>query len=62
MPDITVTFLGTGAGVSVDRAHTAIVIDCADGTRLLVDASSGNTVMRQGAAMGMTASSSIRYS
>ena len=56
MPDITVTFLGTGAGISVDRAHTAIVVDCADGTRLLVDASSGNSVMRQGAAVGMAAS------
>ena len=56
MRDITVTFLGTGAGVSVDRAHTAIVVDCADGTRLLLDASSGNSVMRQGAAVGMAAS------
>ena len=55
MPDIIVTFLGTGAGVSVQRAHTAIVIDCADGTRLLLDASSGNSVLRHGAALGMLA-------
>ena len=55
MPDITITFLGTGAGNCIHRAHTAIVLDCADGTRLLLDASSGNSVMRQGAAMGMLA-------
>jgi len=56
MPDITIIFLGTGAGNSIHRAHTAIVVDCADGTRLLLDASSGNSVMRQGAAVGMLAS------
>ena len=56
MPDITITFLGTGAGNCIHRAHTAIVVDCADGTRLLLDSSSGNSVMRQGAAVGMLAS------
>ena len=55
MSDITITFLGTGAGNSIHRAHTAIVVDCSDGTRLLLDSSSGNSVMRQGAAMGMLA-------
>ncbi len=56
MADITITFLGTGAGNCIYRAHTAIVVDCADGTRLLLDSSSGNSVMRQGAAVGMLAS------
>lgn len=56
MPDIVITFLGTGAGISIHRAHTAIVVDCADGTRLLLDASSGNSVTRQGSAVGMLAS------
>ena len=56
MPDMTITFLGTGAGTCIHRAHTAIVVDCADGTRLLLDASSGNSVMRQAAAVGMLAS------
>ena len=55
MPSIKVTFLGTGAGSSIHRAHTAIVIDCADGTRLLLDASSGNSVLRNGAQLGMHA-------
>ena len=56
MADITITFLGTGAGNCIHRAHTAIVVDCADGTRLLLDSSSGNSVMRQGAAVGMLSS------
>lgn len=55
MASLTVTFLGTGAGNCVHRAHTAIVLDCADGTRLLLDASSGNSVLRQGAELGMMA-------
>lgn len=54
MANIKVTFLGTGAGNSVHRSHTAIVLDCPDGTRLLLDTSSGNSVLRQGAAVGMT--------
>jgi ribonuclease Z len=55
MGSVRVTFLGTGASMSVHRAHTAIVLDCADGTRLLLDTSSGNSVLRQGAALGMPA-------
>ena len=53
MADVKVTFLGTGAGNCVYRSHTAIVLDCSDGTRLLLDASSGNSVLRQGAAVGI---------
>ena len=52
-PHVKITFLGTGAGNCIHRAHTAIVLDCPDGTRLLLDASSGNSVLRQGAALGM---------
>ena len=33
MTDIRITFLGTGAGNCIHRAHTAIVLDCADGTQ-----------------------------
>ena len=50
MSNMKVTFLG--AGNCIYRAHTAIVLDCPDGTRLLLDASSGNSVLRQGAAVG----------
>ena len=53
MPSIKITFLGTGAGNCVYRCHTAIVLDCPDGTRLLLDASSGNSVLRQGSSVGM---------
>ena len=53
MADINITFLGTGAGNCVYRNHTAIVLDCPDGTRLLLDGSSGNSLLRQGAAMGI---------
>lgn len=55
MADIRITFLGTGAGNCIHRAHTAIVLDCADGTRVLIDASSGNSVLRHGATFGMLA-------
>ncbi|MCH8351802.1 MAG: MBL fold metallo-hydrolase [Chloroflexi bacterium] len=55
MPKIRVTFLGTGAGASIHRAHTAIVLDLPDGTRLLLDASSGNSVMRNATQAGMQA-------
>ena len=43
MPEMTISFLGTGSGTSTNSAHTAIVYDCNDGTRLLVDANSGNS-------------------
>jgi len=55
MPKIGVTFLGTGAGGSIYRAHTAIVLDLPDGTRLLLDASSGNSVLRNGLELGIQA-------
>ena len=53
MAQVDITFLGTGAGNCIYRSHTAIVLDCPDGTRLLLDASSGNSVLRQGATVGM---------
>jgi len=53
MAQLRVTFLGTGAGLCIHRAHTAIVLECPGGTRLLLDAGSGNSVMRHGAAPGM---------
>ncbi|MDE2939733.1 MAG: MBL fold metallo-hydrolase [Chloroflexota bacterium] len=49
MAEVRVSFLGTGAGNCIHRAHTAIVLDCPDGTRLLLDAGSGNSVLRHGA-------------
>ena len=55
MASVRITFLGTGAGTCIHRAHTAIVLDCPDGTRLLLDASSGNSVLRNGAEAGMQA-------
>ena len=53
MPEMTISFLGTGSGTSTNSAHTAIVYDCNDGTRLLVDASSGNSVARAGFELGI---------
>jgi ribonuclease BN (tRNA processing enzyme) len=55
MADIRITFLGTGAGNCIHRAHTAIVLDCADGTRVLLDTGSGNSVLRRGARLNMLA-------
>jgi ribonuclease Z len=55
MADIRLTFLGTGAGNCIHRAHTAIVVDCADGTRVLIDTGSGNSVLRHGATLNMLA-------
>ena len=55
MADIRITFLGTGAGNCIHRAHTAIVLDCVDGTRVLIDTGSGNSVLRHGAALDMLA-------
>lgn len=46
MAEIKVSFLGTGSGTSIHRAHTAIALECSDGTHLLLDASSGNSVLR----------------
>ncbi|PKB64485.1 MAG: hypothetical protein BZY80_02730 [SAR202 cluster bacterium Io17-Chloro-G2] len=53
MPSVRITFLGTGAGESLHRAHTAITLDAPDGTRVLLDASSGNSVMRNATLAGM---------
>lgn len=53
MPSVRVTFLGTGAGESVHRAHTAITLDTPGGSRILLDASSGNSVMRNASLAGM---------
>ncbi len=55
MPEVRVSFLGTGAGNCIHRAHTAIVVDCPDGTRLLLDAGSGNSALIQGAQLGIYA-------
>ena len=55
MPEVGISFLGTGAGNCIHRAHTAIVLDCPDGTRLLLDAGSGNSVLRHGAELGFLA-------
>jgi len=55
MSNVRVTFLGTGAGQCIYRAHTAIVLDCADNTRILLDAGSGNSVLRNGAKLGLLA-------
>ena len=53
MPEMKISFLGTGSGTSTTRAHTALVYDCDDGTRLLIDTSSGNWVARGGTALGI---------
>ena len=53
MPEMKISFLGTGSGTSTNRAHTALVYDCDDGTRLLIDTSSGNTVARNCSALGI---------
>ena len=55
MGNLRVTFLGTGSGGTIYRPHIAIALDCADGTRVLLDAASGNSVLVQGAAVGMLA-------
>ena len=55
MPQVDITFLGTGAGNCIYRAHTAIVLDCPGGVRLLLDAGSGNSVLRLGAQLGFLA-------
>ena len=55
MSSLEITFLGTGAGMSTTRAHTAIVLRCPDGTTLLLDGSSGNSALRNGEAVGIRA-------
>ena len=55
MTSVQITFLGTGAGNCIHRAHTAIVLDWSNGTRLLLDAGSGNSVLRPGVAVNMLA-------
>ena len=55
MNTLEIIFLGTGAGLSTTRAHTAIAIRCPDGTTLLLDGSSGNSALRNGEAVGIRA-------
>lgn len=50
----TVSYLGTGAGGSILRNHTAIVLDCPGGERILLDAASGNTALRHANLLGMS--------
>ena len=50
----TVSYLGTGSGGSTLRAHTAMVLDCPGGERILLDAASGNTVLRHGERLGIS--------
>ncbi len=57
MTQVQVTFMGTGAGNCVYRAHTAIVLDWANGLRVLLDAGSGNSVVRNGAEVAMSVES-----
>ena len=53
IPEIQISFLGTGSGNSTSRAHTAIALHCPDGTRLLLDAGSGNSALRNGGELGI---------
>ena len=55
MPEVRISFLGTGAGNCIHRAHTAIVLDCPDGTRLLLDSGSGHSALKNGAELGIYA-------
>ncbi len=55
MNNLEIIFLGTGAGLSVTRAHTAIALRCPDGTTLLLDGSSGNSALRNGEISGIKA-------
>lgn len=55
MNELEIIFLGTGAGLSTTRAHTAIALRCPDGTTLLLDGSSGNSALRNGEAVGIRA-------
>ena len=53
MPEMKISFLGTGSDTSTNRAHTAMVFDCDDGTRLLIDTCFGNSVALNGSALGI---------
>ena len=53
MSSLEIIFLGTGAGLSTKRAHTAIALRCPDGTLLLLDGSSGNSALRHGEIAGI---------
>ncbi len=53
MSNLDIIFLGTGAGLSTTRAHTAIALRCPDGTLLLLDGSSGNSALRNGEISGL---------
>lgn len=55
MSNVRISFLGTGAGNCIYRSHTAIVLDWANGTRVLLDAGSGNSVLKNGAELGILA-------
>ena len=55
MSNLDIIFLGTGAGLSTTRAHTAIALRCPDGTLLLLDGSSGNSALRNGESAGLKA-------
>ena len=48
-----ITFLGTGAGNSSFRAHTGMALECPDGTKLLLDSSSGNSALRHANTVGI---------
>ena len=50
----TISYLGTGSGGSTLRGHTAMVLDCPSGERILLDAASGNTALRHGEALGIS--------
>ena len=49
-----VSYLGTGAGGCILRNHTAIVLECPGGERILLDAASGNAVLRHANRLGMS--------
>ena len=50
----TISYLGTGSGGSTLRDHTAMVLDCPSGERILLDAASGNSVLRNGERLGIS--------
>ena len=50
----TISYLGTGGGGSTLRNHTAMVVECPDGERILLDAASGNTVLRHSEQLGFS--------
>ena len=50
----TVSYLGTGSGGSTLRGHTAMVLECPGGERILLDAASGNTVLQHSERLGIS--------